>query len=127
MLRISYVDDGGTPQLLFEGDVSAAQSLHAFDAVISEPEFTQGVGLVIDATGHHHSFSRDEVQLLARHMAEKRESLGNRLAVVVSPDSEFHYGLARMFSIYAELGGLAVGVFTATEEALRWLLTSPDL
>ena len=43
------------------------------------------------------------------------------MAVVVSSDHDLQYGLARMFSAYADLHDLTVGVFTTTEEALRWI------
>ena len=120
MLQISYVSDG-SPKLVFEGDVKASQIKHAFDAVVSGPEFARGAGLVVDATGLHHEYSEEEIRTLAMHMAAQRDSLGRHLAVVVSPDSKLQFGLARMFATYADIHELKVSVFTSLDEALRWL------
>jgi hypothetical protein len=122
-LKISCVSGTGPPQLIFEGTFSAAQLEHAFDSAISGPGFVEGmgVGLVIDTTHSESDFSHDEIKELAYHIAKKQESFGCRLALVVSPAKLHHYGLARMFSTYAELRDLIVGVFTSSDEALRWL------
>lgn len=121
MMKISYVSGDEPPQLIFEGVFSAVQLEHAFDFTISEPGFEKGLGLVIDTVLSETSLSHDEIKELAHHIAEKRESFGCRLAMVVSSAKLHHYGLARMFSIYAEFRDLIVGVFTSSEEALRWL------
>jgi hypothetical protein len=126
MLKICYVADGGSPQLVFEGEISADQTGHVFDAAVTAPEFQQGVGLVIDMSEHHNPFSHEEIRRLAAHAAGQRDLLGRRKAVVVLPDNDLQYGLARMFSTYAELNGLSVEVFTANDEALRWLRAAPD-
>lgn len=124
MLKISYIAGCGTPQLVFEGNVSAAQVGHAFDAVVTEPEFARGLGLVVDATGLRHEYSHDEIRLLAEHVAAKREELGHRLAVVISHDRDLQYGLARMFASYAACHDLTVSIFHAPDEALNWLLAA---
>ena len=125
MLRISYVG-GDSPELIFEGDVLASQVKHAFDAVVSGPEFARGHGLVLDATGLSREFSHDEIRAMAAHMAEHRDELGHRLAVVVSPESKLQYGLARMFSVYASMHDLTVAIFLDQADATRFIVASAE-
>jgi hypothetical protein len=44
---------------------------------------------------------------------------GSKLAVVV--DSDFSYGMARMFTMTSDLPGFEIGVFKNTREACAWL------
>jgi hypothetical protein len=125
MLKICYVG-GDSPELIFEGDVQAVQVKHAFDAVVSGPTFTPCQGLILDATGLRHEFSHEEIRTMAEHMAERRDELGHRLAVVVSAENKLQFGLARMFSVYAGMHDLTVAIFTRESDAVRFIVASAE-
>ena len=125
MLRICYVD-GDSPVLIFEGDVQADQVEHAFDAVVSGPTFDRSRGLVVDTTALTREYSHDEIRNLAEHLARRRDELGHRLALIVSPESKLQYGLARMFSVYASMHDLTVAIFVEESDAVRFLVASAE-
>ena len=46
--------------------------------------------------------------------------------MVVSPDSDLQFGLARMFASYASIHDLTVAVFTDLEVAVLWIRSSDE-
>lgn len=61
----------------------------------------------------------DEAQRLAELYVQHRTAFGGRVAVLARPGEQF--GMARLRTITASLGGVQVEAFTARANAIAWL------
>lgn len=67
----------------------------------------------------------NEIADLARFAALLGGRFGNRMAVVTSAPGTAAFGLVRMGSVSAEVGGLMVEAFDSREAAVQWLTDVP--
>jgi 2-hydroxychromene-2-carboxylate isomerase len=89
---------------------------------LAEEERDDAVGLaeVIDGRGATTDVTPDQVRaLVARTDALVRKGRFGALAIVT--DSDFAFGMARMYQILAELPPVQIGVFRTLDEATAWL------
>lgn len=92
-------------------------------AVLSEPQFRSGIGMVIVETNLDVSaLTASDIEQIAALRAEFAHMPPVRSAVVVGLDSPARYGLARMFEAYTESQENAtIKVFETLDEAMAWL------
>ena len=99
--------------------MSEAESLSLFADISADPRFAPGATLLADCREVTGTPDADELRTIANAL----ESLTQRgfagLAIVAK--SGFVYGMARMFTAFAELGGSRVSAFRDMDAASRWL------
>lgn len=103
-----------------EGDVSHKEDLACFSAVLGDPAYRAGMGLLLDYRTRKSVATTEQVKEFVEAGAKLREALGDsRLAVVVS--EEIAYGMSRMYSMLAEGESIPTRSFRDVDEAMRWL------
>ena len=102
------------------GKLTAAAFTATLRALIDNPEFQPGMGIVWDLRrGTVIGLKADEIKGVVYYVANRVEARGRgRLAIVVSQDVD--YGIGRMFAAYAEQTGIERRVFRDLEEAVHW-------
>ena len=102
------------------GKLTAAAFTATLRALIDNPEFQPGMGIVWDLRrGTVIGLKADEIKGVVYYVANRVEARGRgRLAIVVSQDVD--YGIGRMFAAYAEQIGIERRVFRDLEEAVHW-------
>ena len=101
------------------GRITGAESIDAFEEVLSHPRFRKGVTLLAVARDITAAPPTDELRdIVASALALKNGGM-SALAIVTEPG--FTYGVARMFSALADLAGVRVDVFLDLDEAREHL------
>jgi len=90
----------------------------AMAAALADPALRPGSHLLWDASEAPARASADKMRSLL-HFQGASAKLSNRCAMVVANDLQF--GVARMFSVYAEEAGVTVQVFRDIAAAKAWL------
>lgn len=93
--------------------------------VLADPRMVPGVRILADNREMQGAFSAGELRTIARDMVPFSERGIETIAIVCT--STLHYGVARMFSAFAEPFNLHVGVFRDYGEAEQWLGLTPTL
>ena len=96
-------------------------------ALISDPKFRPGVGLIVDHTNVDISaLTAADIEQAADLRTRLAGNVVPRAAGVVGPGSPMRYGLGRMFEAFVELQpGTDITLFETVEEAKAWL-RGPD-
>ena len=119
-VRVSFEEPG---RFVLEGTgrITGAESIDAFEEVLSHPRFRKGVTLLAVASDITAAPPTDELRdIVTSALALKNGGLSG-LAIVTDPG--FTYGVARMFSALADLAGVRVDVFLDVNEAREHLDT----
>ena len=110
----------GTVTVTGEGDITHEEDLACFGAVLGNPAYRPGMGLLLDYRKRSSVATTDQVKEFVEAGAKLREALGDsRLAVVVS--EEIAYGMSRMYSMLAESESVPTRSFRDIGEAMHWL------
>ncbi len=97
------------------GRITGAESIDAFEQVLSHTRFNQGVTLLAVARDITGAPPTDELREIAASALSLKNGGMSGLAIVTEPG--FTYGVARMFSAIADLAGVRVDVFLDENEA----------
>jgi hypothetical protein len=102
------------------GKLTAAAVTATIRALIDNPEFQPGMGIVWDLRrGTAVKLTADEIKGVVYYVANRVEARGRGpLAIVASQDVD--YVIGHMFAGYAERTGLERRVFRELEEAIHW-------
>jgi len=103
------------------GPLSIADIVAAYESIASDPSFRPDMGVLWDMSNTNASGAGPaDVKAVVR-------AIGNKLGdntyhkVAIAASSDFLYGLARMYEIYASRLPIDVKVFRSREEARVWL------
>lgn len=105
--------------VMARGDVTFADVAVILDQLLDDPRIEPGTQLLMDCRGVTHMPSTPELRMIARDLAPLHERGVERMAVCA--ESNFVYGVARMFAVFAEVFGLHVAAFRDIGEARDWL------
>jgi hypothetical protein len=96
-------------------------------ALVSDPKFRPGIGLIVDHTNVDLSaLTAADIEQVADLRTRFAGNVAPRAAGVVGPGSPMRYGLGRMFEAFVELQpGADITLFETVEEAIAWL-RGPD-
>jgi hypothetical protein len=96
-------------------------------ALVSDPKFRPGIGLIVDHTNVDVSaLTAADIEQVADLRARFAGNVAPRAAGIVGPGSPMRYGLGRMFEALVELqAGTDITLFETVEEAIAWL-RGPD-
>ena len=108
--------------VLATGAVTFEEAQRAIHEVSHHPGFARTGKLLVDSTGMTSAPTAAELRRIAGDLNPLIERGFGPLAIV---SGGFGYGVARMFSVFAEVFGLTVRAFRNSEEAEQWLLMAP--
>ena len=106
-------------KLRASGEVTLGEVERAIEAMVAHPELTHGTDVLIDASEVEGVPSTPELRSAARALVPLLDK--GLVAVCVVSHNPFIYGVARMFSVFAEAVGVQVGAFREFDGAHRWL------
>jgi hypothetical protein len=103
------------------GESTPEDVIREFVATIDEPSCPRSVKLLVDVTRSVSLATRstEEIRVVAEALAPYTGRVGGRCAVVAQ--SDVHFGLSRLGSVYSEGVGVKVEVFRDVGEAMEWL------
>lgn len=103
-----------------QGTPKVSDIRHTIEALLDHPDHLDGMDEIWDFREASLTFSANELEDLALFVNQHLDKLARHTALVVSKDLE--YGIARMWSAYAEAKAPQVRhIFRDMEEALDWL------
>lgn len=104
------------------GEFQRGEAIRALKDAISEPDFTKGMGILMDFQGVDLAdvLSYDGVVAMVPHFDTETDLLGPcQMAIVVGTAADF--GRARQVIAMADRPNIERAVFTDIEKALAWL------
>ena len=123
-IRYAIDDAAGIVAVTAEGDVRQEEDLECFGALVANPGYRPGMGLLLDYRNRVSVATTEQVKQFVEAAARLREAFdGSRCAIVVSEDVAF--GMARMYAALAEDSFIPMNVFRDPDEAARWLASEP--
>jgi hypothetical protein len=121
-MALSFKTDhwGGCSAVRAVGDPTLAEFLALLERIGVESEAWPYDRLLLDVRGVRSLPRREEHEAVGRHIRANLFHL-KRVAAIVAP--ELYTGASEQA---AQLGGMNLRVFTTENQALEWLLHSPD-
>jgi len=101
------------------GDVTLEECLDVQHRVLADPRMRPGLHWLADCCGATGLPSTSDLRTIAQEFEPLVKAGVGPVALVTG--SAFVYGVARMFSVFAETVGLRVAVFPDLAEAREWL------
>lgn len=101
------------------GSVTFDEVQGVLDQMLAHPRLSDGVRVLTDARKVTGTPSRSELRDIAGNLKPLLARGVSAIAIVTS--SVFVYGVARMFSVFAEQVNANVTVFRDMDDARRWL------
>jgi hypothetical protein len=122
-MAISYQFDGDFAIVTCEGEFTVDNIREIVDWVNTERALPAKFKLLIVDRSTSFDASTGQLEEIAAIYSSIKDRIYSRWALVVG--KEYHYGLGRMYSVFAERYGLDARVFTSVEEAREWLDDGP--
>jgi hypothetical protein len=106
------------------GRITTEEALATFDAIVSHPEFQEGIKVLSDHRGLETVVTPGFVRAFIGRIERRGELFrGTRCALVESGSAR--YGMARMASVLSEMTPINMRAFRDLDEARTWVL-APD-
>ena len=118
-MPVGYAYDGKVIHVALARHYSDNDFRNVIYKALSDPAFESGMSLLVDLRESSETRTSEELRWKVIFLKTLLSRLSSFCAVVVSSPS--HYGLAKMFSTFAESEGISVLVCYDIEEAKRWL------
>jgi hypothetical protein len=122
-MAVSYVIDGEFAIVTCEGQFTMDSVREIVEWVKTEPSLPERFKLLILDRCTDFDPSTAELEQIAALYGSIKDRIYSHWALVVA--KEYHFGLGRMHSVFAERFGLDARVFEAEETARAWLDRSP--
>lgn len=124
-MAVVYRIDPAAQRVIF--NVTGSMDNDAVNAcyaqLFADKAFVQGLDLLIDlraAEGHPTAIQQRE---RARRSGAMKHLMSGRVALLCATN-DVHFGMARMYTVFAQEFGIIAEVFTSLEEADRWLIAA---
>ena len=101
------------------GQVTYADTQGAIDAILAHPGYARSRKVLVDGRGVTGAPSTGELRRIARDLKPLIDRGFGPMAFL--SDTAFVHGVARMFTVFAEVFGLRARTFRKMEEAESWL------
>ncbi len=118
-MGLTYTIEKELTTVIAEGSFSVGDLHAAFSKIRSESDGSTPLKILIVDHGSEFEPSQEEIQELAKGWGAIFRDAPVRIALLV--DTEIHYGLGRMASVYAEQYDIPLDVFRHSLDALLWL------
>jgi len=122
-MAISYEIEGDFAIVTCEGEFTMDSIGEIVDWVKSEKALPEQFKLLIVDRSTDFDPSTIELEQIAALYGSIKDRIYSRWALVVA--KEYHFGLGRMYSVFAERFGLDARVFADEETARAWLENYP--
>jgi hypothetical protein len=106
------------------GAVTHAEVQRAIDDILAHPRYGSARKVLVDGRKVTSAPSTSELRAIARDLKPLIDRGFGPMAIVSDPG--FVHGVARMFTVFAEVFGLKVRAFTAMQPAEEWLRDSTE-
>ncbi len=118
-MGLTYTIEKELTTVIAEGSFSVGDLHAAFSKIRSEFDGSTLLKILVVDHGSEFEPSQEELQELAKGWGAIFRDVPVRIALLV--DTEIHYGLGRMASVYAEQYDIPLDVFRHSLDALLWL------
>jgi hypothetical protein len=118
-MPISYEIDGAFAIVTCTGDFAVEDIHNIVEWVKTEPALPEKVKLLIIDNSTNFDPSKIQLEEVAAIYSTIKDRISSRWALVV--EKKLHFGLGRMYSVFAERFGLDARVFMDVDEARTWL------
>jgi hypothetical protein len=118
-MATSFEIDGSFAIVTCEGEFTVDNIRDIIDWVNTEPSLPDKIKLLIDDKSTDFDPTTVQLEEIAEMYGSIKDRITSRWALVVA--KEYHFGLGRMYSVFAERYGLDARVFTTVAEARAWL------
>lgn len=118
-MPISYQISGKTIRVTLSGKNETDDIRQVVARILSDPAFADDLHLLLDSRESTANPSVAQIRARAVLLKSVVEDRPVRIAFLVS--GTLRYGLARMFSVYAQMEGLNIEVFKDIDEACHWI------
>jgi hypothetical protein len=118
-MAMSYDTDGDFAMVTCEGYFTIDNIREIVEWVKMEPSLPERIKLLIVDQSTNFDPSTVQLEEIAAIYGSIKDRINSRWALVVA--KEYHFGLGRMYSVFAERYGLEARVFTNADEARAWL------
>jgi hypothetical protein len=112
--------DGSLVIATCEGEFTLEDGKNMVNWVATDPSVPEHARLLVHDRSSTFDASSEGLEDLAVAFAKIGDRMSHRWAIVV--EKTYHYGLARMFSVFGERHGLTTQIFTSVDEAKKWLM-----
>jgi len=123
-MGLTYSIEKDLTTVIAEGSFSVGHLLSAFTKIRSEFDGSTPMQILIVDQGSEFEPSREEIQEMVKEWGALFRDVPARIALLVETD--IHYGLGRMASVYAEQHDLPFDVFRHSLDAMQWLSKGAD-
>jgi hypothetical protein len=110
--------------------VSEAMDNEAVNAcyvqLFADPAFVIGLDLLIDLRAAHTHATAIQLRERARRSGASKHLMSGRVALLCATN-DVHFGMARMYTVFAGEFGITAEAFTSLDEASTWLLAARQL
>jgi hypothetical protein len=120
----SYKIEEGFAIVTCEGDFAVEDIKDIVEWVKTEPSLPEIIKLLIVDCSTNFDPSSIQLEEIAAMYGSIKDRISSRWALVVA--EEYHYGLGRMYSVFAERYGLDARVYKDVSEARAWLDEEPE-
>ena len=104
------------------GAVTYAEVQRAIDDILAHPQYASARKVLVDGRRVTSAPATNELRAIAKDLKPLIDRGFGPMAIVSNPG--FVHGVARMFTVFAEVFGLRVRAFTQMKEAEEWLQAS---
>ncbi len=118
-MSTSYEIDGALATVTCAGDFAVDDIKDIVEWVKTEPSLPDKIKLLIIDNSTNFDPSKIQLEEVAAIYSTIKDRISSRWALVV--EKKYHFGLGRMYSVFAERFGLDARVFMDVEEARTWL------
>ena len=117
-------EEPATFKVRASGEVTFAEVEVLLGEILTHPNLGHGVRMLVDGREVEKAPSTPELRKIAADFGPLVERGLGPVAIVT--DSQVIYGVARMFSVFAEMVNANVAPFRCIDEARRWLSSPTD-
>lgn len=122
-MPLAWSIQDGTIMVHASGKVTLEEVRVVQEQILVHPGWRAGAAMFVDARAQTGAPTAEELRIIAREMTPLVERGLGPVAMVCG--SSFIYGVARMFSVFAEVVHANVGAFREMDEAQKWLDAQP--
>jgi hypothetical protein len=118
-MAIKYEIDGEFAIVTCEDEFTIDNVRDIVDWVNTEPSLPDHIKLLIVDRSTNFDPSTAQLEEIAAIYGSIKDRIDSRWALVVG--KEYHFGLGRMYMVFAERYGMDARIFTDVDEAREWL------
>lgn len=127
-MPVTYLIDRSAHRVVLTVDGSMDNDVinACYAQLFADPAFVPGLDLLIDLSASQGNASVIQLRERARRSGAMKHLMSGRVAMLCVTN-DVHFGLARMYTVFAREFGIVAEAFTSLDEANQWLLALRNL